>query len=50
MADTSRDSTYRAKKSEGLKDVKKINPLYNTSAIIKMVADKFNAATSPKGK
>ena len=45
MPDTSRQNTYRDKKKPGLKDVSYTNPLYNTSMILKGVADKFNQVT-----
>jgi hypothetical protein len=45
MPDTARQNTYRKKKSEGTKDVSYTNPLYNTSMIIKGVADKFAQVT-----
>jgi hypothetical protein len=54
MPDTARQNTYRKAKKPGLDDVSYTNPLYNTSMIIKGVADKFAQITgrsnNDKGK
>lgn len=52
MADTSKDSSHRAKRNEGPKDAHrvKINPLYNTSAIIKGVGDVYKKAVAKPQK
>jgi len=48
MADTSKQSTYRKKKTEGLGDSFSTNFLYNTSALIKSAGDKIRGATTKK--
>lgn len=46
MADNSRRNTYREKKTPGVGDKMKVNPIYNTSALIKSVGDMFSKVTS----
>ena len=48
MPDTARQNTYRDKKKRGLEDVSYTNPLYNTSMVIKSVADKVKKTFNKK--